>query len=301
MKHFYDFRYLFNPFSILVCLAKSSALFQTVAVLAAIHFGLRLHRRRSMAFLALATLLSWYPLSLFVPLSMILAEGLGRARRTILAALWNYFSFFVLWTGSSWYLSTIPLPTTGSLLKPFTDFALYATPLGCNCTVSDLRPNLGLAWYLFVEMFDHFRAFFLAVFQLNNFILIAPAALKFRNDPVMLLAFLIAVQSIFKPYPTLADSALLLSALDWPGLSIVRHSVIRPAFYVAMFTFSLLGPINWNLWIDRGSGNANFFYAITLFYNVSHIVLVLDLVYQWLKREIVRLNPGVDLSTMYQN
>lgn len=35
-------------------------------------------------------------------------------------------------------------------------------------TVPDLTPNVGMWWYFFTEMFDHFRAFFLGVFQVSS-------------------------------------------------------------------------------------------------------------------------------------
>ena len=32
----------------------------------------------------------------------------------------------------------------------------------------DLTPNVGMWWYFFTEMFDHFRPFFLGVFQVST-------------------------------------------------------------------------------------------------------------------------------------
>jgi phosphatidylinositol glycan class U len=149
-------------------------------------------------------------------------------------------------------------------------------------------------------MFDHFRPFFLAVFQLHIFIYVAPAAIKFKSDPIILAAFLAAVPSIFKPYPVLADSVLLLTFISFVGEGILKKSAMVPLYLFALVAFSLIGPINWHYWIQQGSGNANFFYATTLLYNGSHIFLVLDVVYQWMHREIERSNSGVDLSTIYQ-
>lgn len=37
----------------------------------------------------------------------------------------------------------------------------------CRLTVPDLTPNVGLWWYFFTEMFDHFRNFFLMVFTVG--------------------------------------------------------------------------------------------------------------------------------------
>jgi len=38
---------------------------------------------------------------------------------------------------------------------------------GVQLALSDLTPNVGLWWYFFIEMFDSFRQFFLAVFWLH--------------------------------------------------------------------------------------------------------------------------------------
>lgn len=39
---------------------------------------------------------------------------------------------------------------------------------GRRLSVSDLTPNVGLSWYFFTEMFDHFRKFFTGVFQVST-------------------------------------------------------------------------------------------------------------------------------------
>jgi phosphatidylinositol glycan class U len=52
-----------------------------------------------------------------------------------------------------------------------------------------------------------------------------------------------------------------------------------------------LAPIFWHLWIYAGSGNANFFYAITLVYNLGQVLLLIDIVYASLRREFDVKNP----------
>lgn len=47
-------------------------------------------------------------------------------------------------------------------------------------TVPDLTPNIGLFWYFFTEAFEHFRIFFLCVFQINAFIYVLPLSVRFR-------------------------------------------------------------------------------------------------------------------------
>jgi GPI-anchor transamidase subunit U len=52
----------------------------------------------------------------------------------------------------------------------------------------------------------------------------------------------------------------------------------------AMLAYAaLLGPAFLHLWMYAGSGNANFFYAITLVYNLAQIILVSDALYAMLR------------------
>jgi GPI-anchor transamidase subunit U len=48
---------------------------------------------------------------------------------------------------------------------------------------------------------------------------------------------------------------------------------------------SFLGPAFYHLWIYAGSGNANFFYAITLVWSLGLTVIVADNVYAVLRDE----------------
>lgn len=48
---------------------------------------------------------------------------------------------------------------------------------------------------------------------------------------------------------------------------------------------TLLGPAFYHLWIYSGSGNANFFYAITLVWSLGLTILVGDTLYAVLRDE----------------
>lgn len=48
---------------------------------------------------------------------------------------------------------------------------MQVTRRGCadaRLGVSDLTPNVGMWWYFFTEMFDHFRPFFVGVFYVGE-------------------------------------------------------------------------------------------------------------------------------------
>lgn len=57
-----------------------------------------------------------------------------------------------------------------------------------------------------------------------------------------------------------------------------------PAAAVLLYS-SLLGPAFYHLWMYAGSGNANFFYAITLVWNLGLTVILADALYAVLRDE----------------
>ena len=64
---------------------------------------------------------------------------------------------------------------------------------------------MGLFWYFFLEMFEHFRLFFLWVLQLHAFVYLIPFTIMFRSvfDSIVtsfgLLSLLTFCPSIFQP------------------------------------------------------------------------------------------------------
>jgi phosphatidylinositol glycan class U len=64
-------------------------------------------------------------------------------------------------------------------------------------------------------------------------------------------------------------------------------------FAVSAILYStLLGPAFYHLWIYAGSGNANFFYAITLVWSLGLSILVSDTIFAALRDEWEQDNPG---------
>jgi phosphatidylinositol glycan class U len=54
---------------------------------------------------------------------------------------------------------------------------------------------------------------------------------------------------------------------------------------------TLLGPAFYHLWIYAGSGNANFFYAITLVWSLGLSMLVADSLFAVLRDELEEERP----------
>ncbi|OBZ81750.1 Phosphatidylinositol glycan anchor biosynthesis class U protein [Choanephora cucurbitarum] len=259
--------YLFNPLTILSCTAKSTLLFTNLAIVMALLSSLRNRPKTAMFWIALASYLSFYPVML-VPAFLIMLQS----PRPLL--------FFIL--------SVVVFLGLSFLVTQSWDF--FTATYGIILFVSDLTPNIGMFWYFFIEIFDQFRSFFMVVFQFHTFIFTIPICIKLHQQPIFVVTVLCGIMAIFKSYPSAGDASLYL------GLVAIHDELLkycRYGFLVSnLFLYaSVLAPIFWHLWIYAGSGNANFFYAITLVYSLGQVVLMIDLVYAALRREFDILHP----------
>lgn len=70
---------------------------------------------------------------------------------------------------------------------------------------------------------------------------------------------------------------------------------------VNMFIYcSILAVFFWYWWIYQGSGNANFYYALTLVFAAAQIILVMDLGKSALKLDMKKQNPELNVDDLYQ-
>lgn len=108
--------------------------------------------------------------------------------------------------------------------------------IGFILTVPDLRPNIGLYWYFFTEMFEHFRWLFIASFQINvGLLYIIPLASRLRHDPMLLAFSYLAIAAIFKSYPCIGDVGFYMSLLPlWKHLFQCKFSL-----QTILFAFSI--------------------------------------------------------------
>ncbi|VDM83252.1 unnamed protein product [Strongylus vulgaris] len=79
--------------------------------------------------------------------------------------------------------------------------------------VDDLTPNVGLVWYFFTQVFEHFRVFYLAVFQINLLVYVVPLLLSLRKDAHLHLVVSLLLVAVFSSYPTLNDASVYLALL----------------------------------------------------------------------------------------
>uniref|UniRef100_A0A667XAY0 Phosphatidylinositol glycan anchor biosynthesis, class U n=1 Tax=Myripristis murdjan TaxID=586833 RepID=A0A667XAY0_9TELE len=270
--------YLLNPFTILSCVAKSTCGLNNAVIALFILCTIKGSALLSAIFLALATYQSVYPLTLFAPALLYLLQRLYIPVNIRRPSFWWYtLQYAFMYLGSLFVIICLSFFLLGTW-----DF--LPSVYGFILSVPDLTPNIGLFWYFFAEMFEHFRLFFLCVFQINVFFYTIPLSIKLKEHPVFLIFMQLAVISIFKSYPTVGDIALYLAFLPvWSHL----YRFLRNVFLVScvLLACSALFPVLWHLWIYAGSANSNFYYAITLLFNVAQILLVSDYFYAYLRRE----------------
>ncbi|XP_051986549.1 phosphatidylinositol glycan anchor biosynthesis class U protein-like isoform X2 [Xyrauchen texanus] len=220
--------YLLNPFTILSCVAKSTCGLNNAIIAVFILCTFKGSALLSGIFLALATYQSIYPLTLFAPALLFLLQRLYipvNLRRTSFWFFTTQYAF--IYVGSLLVITGLSFFLLGSW-----DF--IPSVYGFILSVPDLTPNIGLFWYFFAEMFEHFRLFFICVFQINVFFYTIPLSIKLKEHPVFLIFMQIAIISIFKSYPTVGDVALYMAFLPvWSHL--YRFRVVGRRKAIALY------------------------------------------------------------------
>ncbi|XGW24769.1 hypothetical protein V3C99_006324 [Haemonchus contortus] len=161
--------------------------------------------------------------------------------------------------------------------------------------VDDLTPNVGLVWYFFTQVFEHFRTFYLMVFQINLLVYVIPLLLGLRKDAHLHLVISLLLVAVFSSYPTLNDASVYMALL--PMLEKYRKYP-RYTLTVAgtIVTCVILMPVMWHMWIVAGSGNANFYFAVTLIYNVAQVYIMIDLMFAYFRKEVGEISASLFTS-----
>ncbi|KAF2656742.1 CDC91 cell division cycle 91-like protein [Lophiostoma macrostomum CBS 122681] len=270
--------FLFNPFTIATCIARSTSALTNLFILAAMA---KASQGASITFvfaIAIASYLSMHPVLLFPPLLLLcyhVRASKSASAPSLLSFAIGHAGALASTCGGLLYVSAL---LTGS-------WEFMRATYGVRLLLPDLTPNVGLWWYFFTEMFDSFREFFLGVFWLHVASYMPGLTIRLRKQPLFVAVTLTGVFAVFTPYPSIADAALYLSLVP-----LFRHlfPLMRYTFLASatILYASFLGPAFYYLWIYAGSGNANFFYAITLVWSLGLSVIVGDSLYAALRDEL---------------
>ncbi|KAK9370798.1 GPI transamidase subunit PIG-U [Lipomyces kononenkoae] len=253
--------YLFNPLVITTNITRSTAVLSNAAMIGSIAYACYNRNLLSAMFLALASHMNIYTVYLVPPFLLLWTsrKGSGMASGAMYLLLYVALSaglaaigYFM--TGSMQYLSA----TYGSLLF-----------------FEDLTPNMGLWWYFFMEMFDFFRPLFTYIFHLYSLIYVLPITFRLHNYPLIAITCIVGITTLSKSYPELGDLGVYVSLLTLSRFIFANVRYILVATLVIIHAL-VLAPSFYHLWIYLGSGNANFFYAITLVYTIGLTIIVTD-------------------------
>ncbi|XP_023017111.1 phosphatidylinositol glycan anchor biosynthesis class U [Leptinotarsa decemlineata] len=270
--------FLFNPFTLLSCAGHSTTVFHNLflsLLLLSMVQGIPIVCG---IFLALCSSVSFYPVVLVIPVFLYFSNV-------------HNSTFKALFTVKIFLLSAFLIVAFCTDLLQ--DFGYLKNVYGCILTVPDLQPNIGLFWYFFTEMFDHFRELFIFAFQINASVLyLVPLSIKFRKQPFLLTVAVLFLISIFKSYPSIGDVGFVFSLLPC-FTHLFKYSQQGFLVGVILLVSTSLAPIVWYLWIYCNSANANFYFGVTLAFAIAQIFLLTDLLFAQVKREFI-LKHGKD-------
>ena len=268
--------FLFNPFTIATCIGRPTSVFTTCAILYAISKAVSGACYTSMFAIAFASYLSIYPLLLLPPLIILCYDRQKLSKGT------DSLAIFALGNIIAVAGTIASLLQLSALIAGSWEFIL--STYGVQLLLPDLTPNVGLWWYFFIEMFDSFRNFFLGVFWLHLSSYVGGLTIRLRRQPLFVLTKLLGIFAIFKPYPSISDTSLFLALLPLYRhvFPLMRYSFVESS--IVLYA-TLLGPAFYYLWIYAGSGNANFFYAITLVWSLGWSLLLADVLFAVLRDE----------------
>ncbi|KAG5539696.1 hypothetical protein RHGRI_020043 [Rhododendron griersonianum] len=310
--------YLWNPFTIISCVGLSTSPIENLVIMLSLYGACTRRVPLAAFGWVLATHLSLYPAILIVPVILLLGYGPDAPPRKLLLQKfrescscdcssqdkeqtslhkelanqsvqpmlfsWKPVVFFTLWA-CMWafyvlVLCAISVKQYGGLRE------MFKRTYGFILTVEDLAPNIGVLWYFFAEVFDFFRNFFLIVFHVNILFMLLPLAIRLNHRPCFLAFVYIAIASMLKSYPSVGDLALYMGLLglfinELAGkISIQLYADMQLSFFLfcGYVGVSLLSPVMHNLWIWRGTGNANFYFATAMAYACLQVCIIFSFI-----------------------
>lgn len=270
--------YALNPLVLLSCVSQSSVIFTNALTSTAMLCALKGRLLPFALALGVASYLSLYQLLLLIPSLYLLSRETNQRARAVFAVLGVFTGLLQLSavvTGGNWQF-------------------LQAT-YWSEMSFEKLFPNLGLWWYFFIEMFDMFIPFFKAAFNIFVISFVVPFSIRFQKQPFYALVLCIGWIALTKPYPTLGDAGFFFSFLPFfkPLFGYMRTPLISVLLFIHAV---ILSPIFYHLWVSLGSGNSNFFYAISLVYALAIGFILIDLCWSMLRIEFDGGRPNYNLK-----
>ncbi|KAL6950737.1 hypothetical protein ACO0QE_000018 [Hanseniaspora vineae] len=302
--------YLLNPLVFLNCISKSTTVFNHVFVLMSVLAGLKKSFVLSGVCIAIGGYINVHSLYLIFPLlnfttflknggeSEKLQAEKPRSSQTPEKSQVKKSQLVTLLCSFS---ATVALLLYASYTISSNQWWFLYNVYFVNLSFDKIFPNIGIWWYFFIEIFKFFRPFFQMVFNLFSASFIIPFTLRFHQSQQTLYCFVICLGWLIltKPYPTFGELGFFVQFVCFfdPIKCYFTYSIVS----VLIFLHTLvLAPIFYYLWISLGSGNSNFFYAITLVYSVGLASVLVDMVWSMLRLEFDGGRPQPERKVVQQ-
>lgn len=267
--------YLYNPMGIFAVFGMNWTLLLTLLKLTALISALKGRELFAAALAGFLLHADVYNFALLAPLAAC-------SKRIFVKSL---AFWLVLSVSSMWLMRSVwGLKNPSSLASIFD--SIYASVL----RIDSLRPNSGMTWYLFAQVFPSYTPLLKITFQLTLMVFWPACALKFRSDPVFMLLMLTGSQMVLKGYPSVSDYALFFGVFTTQAHLFNRSRLLFIALFVAISVYVLQMQI-WRYWIEVSGFNANFYYIFTLIWNAALIIIQMDLLAAYNKTKIYENNP----------
>ena len=117
------------------------------------------------------------------------------------------------------------------------------------------------------------------------FIFCAPLLLRFSNYPFEMVTMFQLLRAIFNPRPTLQDVSFAFALAALARRTIARMGNASVVSMMALPVPVILYVVDYWLWLQSGSGNANYMFFQCLAYNLFLGILTLDFISSTLKRD----------------
>jgi len=211
-----------------------------------------------------------------LPMILITNRQLGYDR--LVHSSVGCIGFFLLWTLLLQYLSLL-------LVGSENFFAMLRQSHAKELNFVDLEPNIGMQWYFFISMFDRFRRYFVVMHFGLPFIFVCPLMIRFHRYPFDIISIMNLILSLFKPTPTLNDMIITLCFLLMSPRTLARTTHKSLVSLAALPVPIILYVMDYWLWLETGSGNANYIYFQCLAYNTFCAIILMDFLTALMRRE----------------
>ena len=138
----------------------------------------------------------------------------------------------------------------------------------------DITPNIGGWWYLKMSLFNRFQTFFTIILNLQPLVFVFPFLWRFGEYPYFCYYLMIHLFQIFRVYPSLSDTTFGITFLFISSFIIYNNFKHTLGLIIAYFIGLQLMFFMWYMWIEGGTGNANFYYAGNLLYCACNLYTI---------------------------